>query len=317
MTRFSVGAVAPEARSLHWSKFVSGIFFPMSASFAAPDRFHGTIENWDLGRISLSRFCSGAVCYDRAKSHLHGRAGDDFLVTFATVSDARFIQGGYDLHCRRNEFFIERGDLPYQFSHADDNELWVLKVPGAMLKGRVRVVDRHLSYVHDAGHGLGALFLDTARGIPTRIARPNAETKDGLGCCLLDLLCLALEDDPRAIGSRMSSVRLAHLARIERYVRRNLARPSMTIEEIACANGVSVRYLHDLFTKSGTSIGQWIRLLRLEAAFNDLQAARRKETIAEIAYRWGFGGQAQFSRQFKAHFGTTPRALRVQSRQSA
>ena len=70
MTRFSVAAIAPQARSLHWSQFVSGIFFPMSASFTAPERFHGTIENWELGRISLSRFCSGPVCYKRAASHL-------------------------------------------------------------------------------------------------------------------------------------------------------------------------------------------------------------------------------------------------------
>jgi len=314
MTRFSVASVAPAERSLHWSKFVSGIFFPMSASFAAPDRFHGTIENWDLGHVSLSRFCSGPVCYDRAKSHLSGRANDDLLITFATRADARFIQGDYNLHCRRNGFFFERGDLPYQFSHADDNELWVLKVPSRMLKGRIRVVDRYLGYVHDASGGLGALFLDTARGVPPRVAQLNADAKDGLGRCLLDLLCLAIEDNPRAIGSGMSSVRLAHLARVERYVRRNLAKHTMTIEEIACANGVSVRYLHDLFKESGTPVGQWIRTLRLEAACSDLQSPRRQETIAEIAYRWGFGGQAQFSRQFKAHFGRTPRELRSRSR---
>jgi AraC-like DNA-binding protein len=314
MTRFSVAAVAPAERSLHWSKFVSGIFFPMSASFAAPDRFHGTIENWDLGRISLSRFCSGPVCYDRAKSHLRGRADDDLLITFATQADARFTQGDYNLHCRRNGFFFERGDLPYQFSHADDNELWVLKVPSRMLKGRIRVVDRYLGYVHDASRGLGALFLDTARGIPPRVTQLNAEARDGLGRCLLDLLCLAIEDDPRAIGSGISSVRLAHLARIEHYIRRNLAKHTMTIEEIACANGVSVRYLHDLFKESGTPVAQWIRTLRLEAACNDLQSSRHQETIAEIAYRWGFGGQAQFSRQFKARFGRTPRELRPRSR---
>jgi len=314
MTRFSVAAVEPSERSLHWSKFVSGIFFPMRASFIAPDRFHGTIENWELGCVSLSRFCSGPVCYDRAKSDLRGRADDDLLITFAIGSEAHFAQGDYSLNCRPNGYFIERGDLPYQFSHADDNELWVLKVPGPMLKNRIRVVDHYLGHAYDAGQGLGALFLDTARGIPARTMRLNAETKERLGRCLLDLLCLALEDDPRAIGSRMGSVRLAHLARVEHYIRRNLTKPSMTIEEIAHANGVSVRYLHDLFKESGTSPSHWIRTLRLEAAFNDLQVNRRKETIGEIAYRWGFGGQAQFSRQFKAHFGTTPREVRPRPR---
>ena len=84
MTRFSVAPIPPEDRSLHWSNFVSGIFFPMRASFSAPERFHGTIENWQLGQISLSRFHSAPVCYDRARQHLRGRPEDDLLITFAT-----------------------------------------------------------------------------------------------------------------------------------------------------------------------------------------------------------------------------------------
>jgi AraC-like DNA-binding protein len=289
----------------------------MTASFSAPERFYGTIENWDLGQISLSRFHSAPVCYDRAKEHLRGRSENDLLITFATESDARFSQGGNLLHCRKNGFFIQRGDLPYQFSHAEDNELWVFKVPTQMLKSRIRVIDRYVSYVYDSSRGAGALFLDTARSIPQRMEQFGTVTRDGLGRCLVELLCLALEDDERALGSGMSSVRLGHLARVERYVRKNLTNHAMTIEEIALANGISSRYLHDLFKGSDTTIGQWIRVLRLEAALADLQDTRHGETVAEIAYRWGFGDQAQFSRHFKSHFGKTAREIRLNSLRSA
>ena len=316
MTRFSVAPIPPTDRSLHWSNFVSGIFFPMRASFSAPERFHGTIENWQLGQISLSRFHSAPVCYDRARQHLRGRPEDDLLITFATKSDARFSQGDNVLHCRKDGFFIQRGDLPYQFSHAQDNELWVLKLPTQMLKNRIRVFDRYVSYVYDSSRGAGALFLDTARSIPHRMDQFGAVTREGLGHCLVELLCLALEDDERALGSGMSSVRLGHLARIERYVRKNLANHAMTIEEIALANGISSRYLHELFKGSDRTIGQWIRTLRLEAALADLQDPRHGETVAEIAYRWGFGDQAQFSRHFKSHFGKTPREIRLNSLRS-
>ena len=129
MTRFSVVPIPPQQRSAHWSSFVSGIFFPMSASFSAPEKFYGTIDNWELGQISLSRFDSAPVCYDRAKQHLRGRSENDLLITFATKSSARFIQGHNVLHCKKDGFFIQRGDLPYQFSHAENNELWVLKLP--------------------------------------------------------------------------------------------------------------------------------------------------------------------------------------------
>src|SRR3981081_296746 len=312
MAKFSVDRIAPEDRSLGWSKFVSEIFFPLSASFSAPERFHGTVENWDLGQISLSRFQSGPVCYDREKHHLRGRAADDLLITFATESDARFSQGNCDLYCRKNGFFIQRGDLPYHFSHAHDNNLWVLKVPTRMLKNRIRTLDRYANYTYDASRGVGALFLDTARAIPGRTEQLSAAvTREGLGRCLMDLLCLAIEDDERALGSGMSSVRLGHLARVERYIRKNLANHAMTMEKIASANGISRRYLHQLFHGSDTTVGRWIRVLRLEAAHEDLKNARHGETVAEIAYRWGFGDQAQFSRHFKSHFGRPPREARA------
>jgi AraC-like DNA-binding protein len=55
----------------------------------------------------------------------------------------------------------------------------------------------------------------------------------------------------------------------------------------------------------------------MSASFADLRNPRRGETVAEIAYRWGFGGHAQFSRHFKSHFGKTPREIRLSSPQSA
>ena len=309
--RLSIDPVAPSERGQQWTNFVSTIFFPMSASFSAPERFHGSIENWELGPISLSRFNSAPVRYDREPRHLRTKASDDLLITFATESDARFKQGKSDLYCQKNGFFIQRGELPYQFSHADDNKLWVLKLPLKILENRVRVLDRYVSYTYDSSRGVGALLLDTARTIPARMEQLGSVTREGLGHCLIDLLCLAMEDDERALGSGMSSVRLGHLARVERYIRANLANRAMSIEEIANANGISCRYLHDLFKGSNTTVGQWIRALRLEAAYRDLENPHHGETIAEIAYRWGFGDQAQFSRHFKSHYGKTPREVKT------
>ena len=37
------------------------------------------------------------------------------------------------------------------------------------------------------------------------------------------------------------------------------------------------------------------------------------ESVAEIGYKWGFSGQAQFSRAFRAQFGVPPRDYREQA----
>src|SRR5262249_22921051 len=116
-----------------------------------------------------------------------------------------------------------------------------------------------------------------------------------------------------AVNSSRSSVQRAHLGRVERFVKQNIGNPSLTLEMIAAACNISVRYLHTLFQNSGTSVAQWIKDVRLEACRAQLAEANRKESIAEIAYRWGFNDQAQFSRHFKARYGITPRDMRAAS----
>ena len=78
--------------------------------------------------------------------------------------------------------------------------------------------------------------------------------------------------------------------------------------------GISTRYLHGLFRDTNQTHGSWIRDQRLEACRESPRHASNRQTAAEIAHRWGFGDQAQFSRAFKAHFGLPPKEFRDQSR---
>ena len=54
------------------------------------------------------------------------------------------------------------------------------------------------------------------------------------------------------------------------------------------------------------TLGAWIREQRLMAAKEALEDRGNNHTIAEIAYRWGFGDQAQFSRLFRTAFSASP-----------
>ncbi len=137
MTRFSVAPI-PARRSSSASLVelcFRNILPHERVLFDVPEKFYGTIDNWELGQISsLSRsLISAPVRYDRAKQHLRGRSENDLVDNlFATKSSARSIQGHNVLHCKKDGFFIQRAvDLPYQFSHAENNELWVLEVAGA------------------------------------------------------------------------------------------------------------------------------------------------------------------------------------------
>jgi AraC-like DNA-binding protein len=105
-------------------------------------------------------------------------------------------------------------------------------------------------------------------------------------------------------------VRTAHLKRAEEVIRRNLSNPDLSPDLVADACGISKRYLHELFADGNATVSQLIREQRLIAARN-LLAMSNPGPMSDIAYRFGFSDQAQFSRLFKAMFGQTPSGYRA------
>jgi len=90
-----------------------------------------------------------------------------------------------------------------------------------------------------------------------------------------------------------------------------------TLEEVAAAAGVSVRYANALLAQEGTSIARLVQSRRLDrchkALKDPLQAHR---TVAEIASSWGFSDMTHFGRRFKAAYGVLPSELRRLSKQN-
>lgn len=94
------------------------------------------------------------------------------------------------------------------------------------------------------------------------------------------------------------------LARVrERIHDEPSARPS--IRALADEAGVSADHLARRFHQAfGTTIGAYVRRIRLETAAAEL--ARPGRRISEIALDAGFADQAHFTREFRRAFGRTP-----------
>jgi AraC-like DNA-binding protein len=109
-----------------------------------------------------------------------------------------------------------------------------------------------------------------------------------------------------------SSLQRSLLVRVKDYIDRRLPDPTLGPAEIAAAVNISPRYLHKLFTGEHRSVGQYIRGLRLERCRRDLLDPRlADQSIAAIAFGWGFGDLSGFNRAFRAAFGATPREVRA------
>ena len=309
-TIFSTAGTSAPERSRYWTEVIAQTYFPLDLRFREPDAFNGRLSLWQLGPVSLSRLTCDALRYRRRSSHFAEEVSEQYLVTVPALSDVTFAQCDQRVECPPGGFILERSHEPYEFSHAEANDLWVLKVQGQDLSAHIRAPDRFCTLRFDATVGVGSLFVQMMHLIPSRFDQLSEDARSVVGQQLIDLLALTLKSDARALTSGLSTVREAHLSRIETYIRRNLGDPRLDPEQVAQACGISTRYLHELFRDTNQTLGQWIRDQRLAACREALANPGNRQSVAEIAYRWGFSDQARFSRTFKSRFGQTPKEFR-------
>jgi AraC-like DNA-binding protein len=311
---YSKSAAEPIGRSNYWRKAVSDAFFPLDTIFREEDSFDGDLKNWSLGLASLARLRSDAILYKRSPRQVLMEREKTLLITVPELAEVSFEQCDRETRCAPGGFLIERGDAPYEFQQSGRNSLWVLKVPSAALRARVGPPERFSALSFDATQGVGAYFLDKIRFTAPYLDDLNMSAKEMVGQQLIDLLCLAIQNDERVLDSNMSSVRAAHLFRAEQHIRQNLAKGELQPQDVADACGISLRYLQRLFTDSGRSIYEWIREQRLLMCDEELRKGSMHYSISEIAYRWGFADQSQFSKNYRMYFGRSPSQARTEYR---
>jgi AraC-like DNA-binding protein len=311
---FSTASSAPRHRGREWTETISSAYYPLDLSFTDEAHFSGELQIWSVGPVSLSRLECDGLLYRRHKRHLLVDHGNDFLITIPDRGEVGFHQESRDVRCSRGGFLVERSDVPYDFWHRERSALWVMKAPCDSLRARIGPPERLSGMTFDATRGVGALFIDMISTAAPRLDEMNEGALDVLGRQIIELLCLAIQADDRVLDTHLSSVRAAHLYRAEQYIRANLERSELMPQQIADACGISLRYLQQLFTDTGRSVCDWVREQRLIMCGEELRKPNSRLSISEIAYRWGFADQSQFSKHYRKRFGRTPSETRMQYR---
>lgn len=306
----STDRLPASARADHWNAVIAEAYFPLDLTFRDSARFEGRLEMGNVGDVSLSRLQTEALQYERHRHHIAGASEEQYLITIPRRSPVDFRQSGREVRCDPGGFILERADEPYRFSYSSANDLCVLKVAKPVLATKLRSPDRFCAQVFDARDGIGSLFITMAQQIQATGAT-DAVSGAVLGRHLVELLALSLDRTSDVEQGTGSSVRAAHRRRAEAMIRRELSNPDLSPETIAEAVGISKRYLHELFAEANCTVSQFVREERLRAA-RDLLQMPNPGQMSDIAYRFGFSDQAQFSRLFKAMFGQTPSSFRAQ-----
>lgn len=310
---FSTSTLPPRERAVAWTRMIGRSYFPLDLSYRDPDRFTGSLRRWALGDLQASCLTSEAAMYRRRREHLRHVSEEDFLLTIPCTGPVRFLQMGREVECVPGGFILERGNEPYVFSYAGANRLIVAKISGQELEARLPDPGRYCAMSFDAARGVGALLSDLIRLSERRAPELTQEAGATIGQQVIDLLALAVDADPRAVRSGHSSVRRAHIRRIDACIATHFADPALSPATVAARCDISPRYLHDLCKSDGASFRERLRRARLDQVRTALTRTGEARSITELAFRAGFSDASAFSRAYRAAFGESPRETRARA----
>jgi AraC-like DNA-binding protein len=109
------------------------------------------------------------------------------------------------------------------------------------------------------------------------------------------------------------AVKKARLRSVQQWIEAHVADPDLSLEKVAAANGMSLRYLHVLFEGCEMSVSEWIWNRRLQLAYDGLTRGDGR-SITSVAFDHGFNSSAHFSTVFRRKYGVSPREI-ARSRQ--
>ncbi|MFD0425457.1 AraC-like ligand-binding domain-containing protein [Streptomyces parvus] len=301
-----------------WSQMVGDAVMPVAITSTYANRFRGTATAIRLADTEVSDFAFSPMTARRAAAHIR-RADPEQYFLF-------LVHGGpIGIEQRRNNTLLTAGDMalfdtshPLSCEFQDDGRLShvsLLRLPRATLPLPQNRVDRLLGTALPVGTGSGSLLVSYLAGLRAEAGRCDPEELRRLGAVALALSAtfLAARTDsplPAAHDTRRQVLRV----RIRAFIEANLADPGLGPAAVATHHHISVRLLHLLFRDEPETVGATIRRLRLERSRADLanpDLGHRR--IGEIAERWGFRHQADYTRAFRRAYGIPPSDFRRQA----
>jgi AraC-like DNA-binding protein len=161
------------------------------------------------------------------------------------------------------------------------------------------------------GRGLGGIATEFCATLASEGASLDAAARARLGEELMDVLALTFDSDQHEEPLADQVVQRARLRSVKAWLEGHLGDAELTLDSVAQANDISLRYLHILFRLEGTSVSHWIWNRRLERSFDMLLKAENDVmSLMEIAYLVGFSSSSHLSTMFRRKFGMRPSDVR-------
>lgn len=316
-TVFTTRDVHPRDRFDYWhsvacTEIVEHASFPDSRL-----HFEAEIEVGSLGTLDLVAFQNSPLRVEHGQAHISRRSSEQLFFCRETSGVVSVEQEGRQITLRPGDMTLVDPALPYSASFGPGSRTLILKLPRRELQTRLGKTRNMVTRAIQASATSDGLASSFTAGLPSLTAEMDPLCGQLVANFMLDLVALSLAKAVEGTTLRVSSSKATAILQIRAAIKARLADPTLDVQSIADAVGLSVRYANGLLASQDTSIGRLILTERLERCRLALQdPVQSGRSVSEIAFGWGFSDLTHFGRCFKKAYGMSPRDYQLSRRKA-
>jgi AraC-like DNA-binding protein len=303
---FSTDDLAPAQRYSAWRDAICDVYVHVDVKATDPDNYRGFIREAKFGDVVMTDILLSEQRIRRNREHISKLDKDCYYLQLIHRGNLSVLQQGSTHRSNAARGAIFCATEQYELQCHGDVRSFYLEIPRDDFAQRFPRERIPLSASLNTTQGLGRIATEFCATLATEGSKLQDPIRAGLGNQLMDILAFTLLSSEGDMPAAEGSVKRARLMSVQRWIEDHIGNPDLSLETIAAANGMSLRYLHVLFEPCEMSASEWIWNRRLQLCY-DCLARGDARSITSIAFDHGFNSSAHFSTLFRRKYGISPR----------
>ncbi|MGE3307402.1 MAG: helix-turn-helix domain-containing protein [Rhizobiaceae bacterium] len=297
----------PQAqRYAAWRDAICDVYVHVDVKASRPEDYRGFIREAKFGEVVITDILLSEQRIRRNNQHISRLDKECYYIQLVQRGNISVVQRGetYRSNPARGAIFsaAEQYEL---YGHGEVRSIY-LELPRDEFAQRFPREQIPTVAAINTTNGLGRITTEFCAALAAEGATLEAASRVPLGGQLMDMLALTLLSAEGEIPAMEGAVQQARLRSVQQWIDAHVKDEDLSLEKVAIANGMSLRYLHLLFERCDMSASEWIWNRRLQLCY-DAIARGDGRSITAIAFDHGFSSSAHFSTMFRRRFGLAPR----------
>jgi len=290
-------------------------FMPWTPDLTSTQEFSARIESSALEAGQINRIRVTPHKTERTPADVMNSVAECVYMGFMLGGSIHVEQGGHSTTVRPGDMLITRSDIPKAMAQEPGvlHQALVLVIPLTAFSETIKNEALYTNFVVPQEKLIRPLST-CVTFLSEHLLSASPQEMSALLDTFIALLPLATGFAP-AKSTLANSHNEQMFGALLEFVNKSISNSDLSPQMAADYLGISSRYVHKLFAGCGVTFSTYVMAKRLDHIRQELSSQSCcKQSIAALAYRWGFEDLSTFNRAFKTRFGCTPSQSRYRGR---